>query len=307
MEPLDFLFNAFFGGLFVFFTEELFQSAKYSMLTLAVSLVIGMLSLVITRRFGKYISLIITGALVAVFTAAFRAAVVYGGFVTFIAGVDCFALRDLQLYTYVLFAFSGAFAGLILTLFKKGNLWTHLIGILGITCGVLYHLKVAQGWWSARPLVAIPLFVGEFLAPSFFAVGLLWFLEICIRFFRVGYYNWEKGLEGTTNEQNGPLELYKTRCLPQLKGSISRARSNSAKFRGRKKSMHGGFVRNPYKMIWMKCPSSGMPVKTGINSAYFEKWNDNPPKDGAEFACSECGQKHAFDKTNTWLEDISRN
>jgi len=64
--------------------------------------------------------------------------------------------------------------------------------------------------------------------------------------------------------------------------------------------------RNPYKMIWMKCPSTGKSVKTEINSAYFEEWNDNPPKDGAEFTCPECGQKHTFDKTNTWLEDIGK-
>jgi endogenous inhibitor of DNA gyrase (YacG/DUF329 family) len=64
--------------------------------------------------------------------------------------------------------------------------------------------------------------------------------------------------------------------------------------------------RNPYKMIWMKCPLTGKAVKTGINSAYFEMWNDNPPKDGAEITCPECGQKHTFDKTNTWLEDLDK-
>ncbi len=66
------------------------------------------------------------------------------------------------------------------------------------------------------------------------------------------------------------------------------------------------FFHNPYKMIWMKCLSTGLEVKTGINSAYFEMWNDNPPKDGAQFICPACGQKHTFDKTNTWLEDLSK-
>lgn len=63
---------------------------------------------------------------------------------------------------------------------------------------------------------------------------------------------------------------------------------------------------NPYKMIMMRCPSTGKAVATGINSSYFEMWDDNPPEGGAEFTCSGCGQKHKFDKTNTWLEDIGR-
>jgi len=58
-----------------------------------------------------------------------------------------------------------------------------------------------------------------------------------------------------------------------------------------------------YKMIMMNCPVTGKPVETGINSSYFEMWHDKPPKDGAEFTCPECGQKHTFDKTNTWLEN----
>lgn len=63
---------------------------------------------------------------------------------------------------------------------------------------------------------------------------------------------------------------------------------------------------NPYKMIMMKCPSTGKDVATGINSSYFEMWDDRPPEDGAEFTCPECGQKHRFNKSDTWLENIGR-
>lgn len=66
------------------------------------------------------------------------------------------------------------------------------------------------------------------------------------------------------------------------------------------------FFRNPYKMIMMRCPSSGKAVRTGVNSSYFEEWKDNPPKGGAEVTCPDCGQKHTFDKANTWLEDIGK-
>jgi hypothetical protein len=65
--------------------------------------------------------------------------------------------------------------------------------------------------------------------------------------------------------------------------------------------------RNPYKMIMMRCPVSERVVETGVNSYYFESWNDNPPKGGAVFKCPACGQRHAFDKSNTWLEEIAKN
>jgi len=214
MEQLVFLSNAFFGGLFVFFTEELIQSAEYSMPTVAVSLAIGILCLFITRRFGNYISLITTGSLVAAFTVAFRGAIVYGGLVTFLPGVDCFAIQTLQPHTYVLFALSGAFAGLTLTVFKKGRVWTHIIGILGIICGVLYHLKVAQGWWSVRPSVAGSLFVGEFLAPSLFAVGLSWLFRIYTQAFSNRYHdNLEIGVGRTILRSNNLASTHHSRLV----------------------------------------------------------------------------------------------
>lgn len=67
---------------------------------------------------------------------------------------------------------------------------------------------------------------------------------------------------------------------------------------------HMHISRNPYKMIMMKCPKTGKVVKTGVNSRYFEQWQDNPPAGGASFTCPECNQKHTFDKSNTWLEDL---
>ena len=187
MEAIIFLFEAFFGGLLVFFTEELIQSAKYSFSTLAFSLTVGLLSLVLTRRSGKHLSLIATGAIVGACTAIFRVTIVYGGFVTSLADVDCFASLNLGIHTYFLFALSGAFAGFILTLSKKQSRWIHVTGIMGIASGVLYHLKIAQGWWSAQLLVAVPLFVGEFLAPTFFLIGLIWLVKVYILAFRIGY------------------------------------------------------------------------------------------------------------------------
>jgi hypothetical protein len=61
---------------------------------------------------------------------------------------------------------------------------------------------------------------------------------------------------------------------------------------------------NPFLRIMMTCPNKNAPVFTGLNSSYFEEWNGNPPKDGASFVCSLCGERHVFDATNTWLEQI---
>jgi len=99
--------------------------------------------------------------------------IVYGGYVSLLAGVDCFAIRHLHDYTYILFALSGAVAGFVVALLDDGSYWVRPVGILAITLGVLYHLKIAQGWWSARPVVAIPLFIGEFLATTVFCIALL--------------------------------------------------------------------------------------------------------------------------------------
>jgi hypothetical protein len=66
----------------------------------------------------------------------------------------------------------------------------------------------------------------------------------------------------------------------------------------------GVVYSNPYKMIMMKCDVTGRPVKTGINSAYFDQWGGNPPALGASFKCPECGQTHHFDRSNTWLAEL---
>jgi hypothetical protein len=86
---------------------------------------------------------------------------------------------------------------------------------------------------------------------------------------------------------------------------------HDAPFRGRWNVGHGSerksqdnvmWIRNPYKMIMMKCPETGRVIRTGINSAYFELWQQEPPPGGASCVCPECDKKHAFDKSNTWLD-----
>lgn len=113
----------------------------------------------------------LAGAFVAVLAAILRVAFAYGGLVADSAGVDCFATQGLHGYTYLLFALSGAVAGACIYWVGENPVFAAL-GVLGVVLGVLYHLKIAEGWWTGRVVVQQILFLGEFLAPAVFALVL---------------------------------------------------------------------------------------------------------------------------------------
>jgi len=171
MKTIGFLFSAFGGGLLVFLTEELLQAARYSLPTIFISFVFGFFLVKVFRlRMPAAAALVIVGAVVAAVSAIVRVALVYGGIVSFLAGVDCFAMRGLTLLTYLLFGASGAVAGALISRIGRDRQGHEGPCILGIILGVLYHLKVAQGWWSGRAGVQQILFLGEFFAPTVFAL-----------------------------------------------------------------------------------------------------------------------------------------
>lgn len=173
MEALSFLFSAFVGGFLVFITEELLQGALYSWPTIIVSVIAGMVVVrVLLIRTPATVAWVVTGALVAGLTAVVRVGVVYGGYVSFLQGVDAFAIRHLHDYTYLLFLLSGGVAGGLLARPEPTGGLQRVLCILGIALGVLYHLKVASGWMSMRPVVRPFLFVGEFISPALFAYAL---------------------------------------------------------------------------------------------------------------------------------------
>lgn len=173
MEALSFLFSAFVGGFLVFITEELIQSALYSWPTIIVSVVVGGVALrVLLTRTPATVAWVVAGALVAGVTAVLRVGVVYGGYVSFLQGVDAFAIRHFHDYSYLLFLLSGGVAGVLLARHEGIGRIQRLLCVLGISLGVLYHLKVASGWMSMRPTVRPFLFAGEFIAPAVFAYAL---------------------------------------------------------------------------------------------------------------------------------------
>jgi hypothetical protein len=167
MEQLKFLFEAFVGGFFVFVTEELIQSAKYSLLTVVFSYGIGILTFWISNlRFNRWVTWCLVGSITAFVASVFRVGIVYKGYVSFLAGVNCFATLHLTNVTYLLFALSGCAAGCVIALLQK--LKIKHSGIIAIALGVLYHFKVASGWCTTQIPARLVLFAGEFLAPALF-------------------------------------------------------------------------------------------------------------------------------------------
>jgi len=169
MEQLRFLLEAFLGGFLVLFSEELVQGAGYSLPTILISYAIGLpLYLLLSRKFNRWATWCIVGLVTALVASVFRLGVVYKGYVSLLTGVDCFAMRNLTNATYVLFGLSGCVAGLLIASLYR--LQIRHTGIVGIIIGVLYHLKVASGWWTARLPARQILFLGEFLAPALFVL-----------------------------------------------------------------------------------------------------------------------------------------
>ena len=177
MDALSFLLSAFLGGFLVFITEELLGSAKYSIPTILVCFLMGLIVFRLTRHnLGALSAWMLVGGLVAALTAIVRVGIVFGGYVSFLAGVDCFAMQGLTNVTYILFALSGMVAGAVTSRFDKGKSGSSAVcavGIISIILGVLYHLKISQGWWSGQVGVSEALLLGEFLAPAIIALVLL--------------------------------------------------------------------------------------------------------------------------------------
>ncbi len=99
------------------------------------------------------------------------------------ADVDCFASRGFNTNTYLLFFLSGLAAGILGWRVAQQQPayrqpWdADSISVLAIALGVLYHLKVATGWWTREAIVQQILFAGEFLAPAAFVLAALTFLR----------------------------------------------------------------------------------------------------------------------------------
>jgi hypothetical protein len=158
-------------GLFFFLVEEFGDSPFYAVTTVVVSVAVSTaVAAALPWRRRKVASWCLLGSVQASLTAILRPGLVYGGPVLYLHGVDCFDRQGLDGVSYALFAVSGAVAGRFIA---RRAVSHHLrtLPLLGVALGVLYHFKLAEGFWSAWPSVkGTMLFVAEFFAPSVYGV-----------------------------------------------------------------------------------------------------------------------------------------
>ena len=150
------------------------------------NLIIGILLFHLFRNLNKRLLWIIVSAFVALFTVIFRIGIVYSEVVLYLPNLNCFSIRDLSPFTYVLFFISGAFSGFVISLQENDNLRFKIIGITGVILGIIYHIKIAESWYSSEIGTAVPLFLGEFLAPTFL-LGLIWVYKFYDKLFKEYY------------------------------------------------------------------------------------------------------------------------
>ncbi|MHC4236257.1 MAG: hypothetical protein ACYSUQ_14160, partial [Planctomycetota bacterium] len=136
-------------GLVFFLLEEFQYAFTYTLLTLAVSVLSGLaLSRFVFHKRRPLFSWCILGACTAGLASILRPALVYGGYVSYLRGVDCFGRVGLDSLSYVLFVLSGAVAGSLVARHDPRG-WHRALPLLGVAFGVLYSYKLAHGfWWS---------------------------------------------------------------------------------------------------------------------------------------------------------------
>jgi len=172
VNSFDFLFKAIVGGFFEY-CNDLISSWYYSVPTILISIALGFVVYRATLHFyeNPYVVWAFTGGCVAFIAAVLRPGLVYGGFVRNLQGVDCFSLNGLQIWSYLLFVFSGEVAGIAIAKWHRQPL-TFIAATTGIVLGVLFHYSVAQGWMTTQLYPRIALGGIEFLAPAGFALAL---------------------------------------------------------------------------------------------------------------------------------------
>lgn len=150
--------------------EELLLSPQYSVPTLLIASVIGLLFFKVTRRFSLVGAWILTGAVVCVLTFVVRIDVVLFSGTTNIPAPNLFAMRSPSNMIYLYFLISGAVAGFVVAPRARHFRSTTVAGMLGIALGTLYHLKLASGWWTRPWHTKVVLLGLEFFGPALFGL-----------------------------------------------------------------------------------------------------------------------------------------
>ena len=173
-ESLDLFLTAILGYIF-FLIEEFGSNAVASILSILVSSIITiLLSIFVFRRTTSFLAFTLVVSVQLFLTSVLRVAFVYGGFITYLKGVDVFGMLGLNIGTYVVFAISGILPAYCIKRLDPGAVF-RLYPIVFSSLGVLYAYKFAEGFWSPLgTLDGIILFVAEFTAPTIYALIGIW-------------------------------------------------------------------------------------------------------------------------------------
>lgn len=174
MSTIELIITIILGYVF-FLAEEFTASAWISISSILLSALVSIpLSIPIFRRSISLVAFTIVTSIQLFLTAVFRVSLVYGGFVSYLRGVDAFGMLGLNIGTYVIFAVSGIIPAYWIKKYDPGPVF-RVFPIILSSLGVLYSYKLSSGFWSSiTTLNGLLLLFAEFTAPAVYAFLGIW-------------------------------------------------------------------------------------------------------------------------------------
>ncbi len=184
MNTIELVITIIFGYL-LFLAEEFETSAWISISSILLSALVTIpLSILIFRRSTNLAAFAIVTSIQLLLTAVFRVSLVYGGFVSYLRGVDVFGMLGLNIGTYAIFAVSGIIPAYCIKKYDPGPGF-RIIPIVLSSLGVLYAYKLSSGFWSPiTSFKGLLLLFAEFMAPAVYAFLGIW----TVRYWRRSYH-----------------------------------------------------------------------------------------------------------------------
>lgn len=174
MNPIELLITIILG--YIFFLAEEFEASVWISVSsiLLPALVTIPLSIPIFKRSTSFVAFAIVTSIQLLLTAVLRVSLVYGGFVSYLRGVDAFGMLGLNIGTYVIFAVSGIIPAYCIKRYDPGPGF-RVFPIVLSSLGVLYTYKLSSGfWYPITTLNGLLLLLAEFTAPAVYAFLGIW-------------------------------------------------------------------------------------------------------------------------------------
>jgi hypothetical protein len=162
-------------GLVLLLVEDFSHNAVNSLISIFAPLTISLpLGILVFRRSQTLAAYFLICSIHMTLSAILLPALVYGGLVTHLRGIDAYGMLGLSIWTYVILAGSAIFPALLLKSMDPGKGFRY-VPIVMSSLGVLYVYSLSSGWWSRLPSVkGFILVIAEILAPAIYAyIGIL--------------------------------------------------------------------------------------------------------------------------------------